>query len=333
MNFAHPWLLLLLLILPVLAWLRGRAGKPAAFTYSSVRLLQGLSGLPRSRAGAFLASLRWLALACLLIALAQPRFSRSETSVVASGIDIVVALDMSGSMMAQDFEVRGNRVDRLTMAKTVTEAFIEKRPSDRIGLVTFATEAYLAAPLTLDHDFLRKNLDRLQFGVIEDTRTAIGSALTAALNRLRELESKSKIVILMTDGQSNAGKIPPLTVAEAAKALNIKVYTIGVGTRGVAPMPVLDQSGRLAGYRQMQVDIDEDTLNKIADMTGGKYYRADNAERFARIYAEIDKLEKTEVKMNKFAEHRELFALAITPGLALLLLELLLRHTILRRLP
>jgi Ca-activated chloride channel family protein len=333
MNFAHPWLLLLLLALPLLAWLRGRAGKPAAFTYSSVRLLQGLSALPRSRAGAFLAALRWLALAGLIVALAQPRFSRSETSVVASGIDIVVALDMSGSMMAQDFEIRGTRVDRLTMAKNVTGQFIEKRPSDRIGLVTFATEAYLAAPLTLDHDFLRKNLDRLQFGVIEDTRTAIGSALTAALNRLRELQSKSKIVILMTDGQSNAGKIPPLTVAEAAKALGIKVYTIGVGTRGVAPMPVYDQAGRLIGYQQQRVDIDEETLTKIADMTGGKYYRADNAERFARIYAEIDKLEKTEVKMSKFAEHRELFALAIAPGVLLLLLEVLLRHTVLRRLP
>jgi Ca-activated chloride channel family protein len=177
-----------------------------------------------------------------------------------------------------------------------------------------------------------RNLERLELGTINDTRTAIGSALSTAINRLRELKSKGKIVILMTDGQNNAGKVAPLTVAEAAKSLGVKVYTIGVGTRGTAPMPVF-MGGRKVGYRQEPVDIDEDTLQKIANMTGGKYYRADNAQRFQAIYGEIDKLERTEAEVKKFAHHDELFAWVISPGLGLLLLEVLLRHTVWRRLP
>lgn len=332
MNFAHPYVLLLLFLLPVLAWLKGRLGQPPAFVYSSLQLLQGLTGLPRSRAGGFLTMLRWLCLALFIVALAQPRLTRSESKVRASGVDIVVVLDMSGSMRAEDFQIRGERVNRLIMAQAVTADFINKRPNDRIGLVTFASDAYIAAPLTLDHEFLLKNLERLDFGVIEDSRTAIGSALGAAINRLRELKSKTKIIILMTDGQNNAGKVHPITVAEAARALGVKVYTIGVGTRGIAPVPVYDQ-GRKVGYQRQRVDIDEDTLTRISEMTEGRYYRADNAEKFQSIYAEIDKLEKTEVEMTKFAEHKQLFAWFAAPGLLLLIAESLLRHTILRRLP
>jgi len=209
---------------------------------------------------------------------------------------------------------------------------VAKRPSDRIGLVVFATQAYIASPLTLDHEFLLENIERLELGDIDDSSTAIGSALSTAVNRLREVKSKSKIVILMTDGQNNAGKIEPLTAAEAAKALKVKVYTIGVGMRGTAPMPVI-RNGRKLGYQMVPVDIDEDTLGKIAQMTGGKYYRADNTQRFQAIYAEIDQLEKTEVDIKKFAHHDELFAWLIAPGIGLLLLEVLLRHTLFRRLP
>jgi Ca-activated chloride channel family protein len=186
--------------------------------------------------------------------------------------------------------------------------------------------------LTLDHDYLLQNLDRLQIGSIDESQTAIGSALSTALNRLREVKSKSKIVILMTDGQNNAGKIAPLTVAEAAQALHVKVYTIGVGMRGQAPMPYRDVFGRKQ-YRMMPVDIDEDTLQKIATMTGGKYYRADNSKNFQAIYAEIDKLEKTEEQVKKYTHYQELFGWVISPGLGLLLLEMLLRHTVWRRLP
>jgi Ca-activated chloride channel family protein len=332
MTFAHPYFLLLLLLLPLLAWLKGRRGQPPAFLYSAVRLVEGLTRARRSRAGAFLAALRWLVLAAFIIALAQPRFMKSQTTVKASGVDIVVALDLSGSMISEDFVVRGGRVNRFNMARAVLKQFIDQRPNDRIGLVVFAAQAFIATPLTLDHDFLQENLDRLEIGTINADQTAIGDALSTALNRLRELKSKSKIVILMTDGQNNAGKVDPLTAAEAAQALGAKVYTIGIGTRGLAPMPVF-MNGQKVGYRQMPVDIDENTLQKIADKTGGKYYRADNAERFQQIYAEIDKLEKTEAVINKFTQYQELFPWLVSFGLALLLVEVALGQTVFRRLP
>jgi Ca-activated chloride channel homolog len=332
MTFGHPWFLLLLLLLPIIAWLKGKRGEPPAFIYSSVQLVRGLLNVSRTRSGSFLSTLRWFALALFIVALAQPRLTKSETKVSASGVDIVVALDMSGSMISEDFEVHSQRVNRFNMARAVLEKFIEKRPNDRIGLVVFATDPYIATPLTLDHEFLMENLDRLQIGTIDENRTAIGSALSTAVNRLRELKSKSKIVILMTDGQNNSGKIAPVTAAEAAQALGVKVYTIGVGMRGMAPMPVFFGRQRV-GERMEPVDIDEDTLQKIAQMTGGKYYRADNSEHFQAIYAEIDKLEKTEKEVKKYSHHRELFAWAIMPGLALVLLETLLRHTLFRRLP
>jgi Ca-activated chloride channel family protein len=334
MTFAHPYFLLLLLLLPVLAWLKGKRGKPPAFVYSSVQLVRGILNVTRTRSGAFLMAMRWLTLACCIIALAQPRRTKSETKVTASGVDIVVAIDMSGSMMSKDFEINRQPADRLSMAKEVLKGFISKRPNDRIGLVAFATQAYIAAPLTLDHDFLLQNLERLEIGTIDQSQTAIGSGLSTAINRLRDLKSKSKIVILMTDGENNAGKVPPLTVAEAAQTLGIKVYTIGVGTRGLAPTPVGRDpfTGQLI-YQPRPVDLNEEPLQQIAKMTNGKYYRADNAEKFRQIYSEIDKLERTEADVKKFAHHEELFALAMSPGLALLLLEILLRNTIWRRLP
>jgi len=333
MTFAHPYLLLGLLLLPLAAWLKGRRGPPPAFVYSSVQLLHALTRSTQARAGGWLTALRWLGLGLFIIALAQPRLTKFDsTKATASGVDIVVAFDLSGSMAAEDFEVRGQRINRVEMARTVLKGFIDKRPSDRIGLVAFATEAYIASPITLDHDFLLKNLERLDLNSINGNQTAIGSALSTAVNRLREVKSKSKIVILMTDGQSNAGKVAPLTAAEAAQALKVKVYTIGVGTHGQAPVPTTDMFGRRV-YQMVPVDIDEETLTKISDLTGGKYYRADNAERFQKIYAEIDKLEKTEADVKKFAQHTEWFPWLIALGLALLTVEMALGQTVLRRLP
>jgi Ca-activated chloride channel homolog len=334
MIFAHPYFLLLLLLLPLLAWLKGRRGQPPAFLYSSVKLVEGLTQTRRSHAGAFLAALRWLALALFIVASAQPRLMKSETTVKASGVDIAVALDMSGSMVSEDFVVKGQRVNRFNMARSVLKGFIDKRPSDRIGLIVFATQAFIATPLTLDHDFLQENLDRLEIGAINQNATAIGDALSTAVNRLRDLKSKSKIVILMTDGQNNSGKIQPLMAADAARALGIKVYTIGIGEQGEAPMPVgrNPYTGETV-YQNVPVDVDEDTLQKIADVTGGKYYRADNAEHFQQIYADIDKLEKTEAIINKYAEFQELFPWFVWLGLAVLLIELVLGQTLLRRLP
>lgn len=329
-TFQHPWFLLALLALPLCAWLRGRHGARPAFVYSSTALLQNVSKRSRSRAGAFLHALRWAALALLIVAMARPQKTQTETSVRASGVDIVIALDLSGSMESEDFAIRGQRVNRLVVAKETVAKFIEKRTSDRIGLVAFADRAYIAAPLTLDHDFLQQNLARLELHTIGE-QTAIGAALSASINRLRDLKSKSKIVILMTDGQNNAGKVPPLTAAEAAKALGVKVYTIGVGIRGYAPFPVMVFGQKT--YRQMQVDIDEETLTAVADKTGGKYYRADSTDTLRRIYAEIDQFEKSEALVKKFVRRHELFHWAAIPGLILLLAEVLLAHTIWRRLP
>ncbi|MBU6402727.1 MAG: VWA domain-containing protein [Verrucomicrobia bacterium] len=331
MTFAHPFLLLLLLLLPPLAWMKGRHGRESAFLYSSVQLVKGITGITRSRAGSFLPKLRWLALALFVVALAQPRLPEGEAKITASGIDIVVALDLSGSMASEDFTLNNQPANRLAVAKDVLERFIDRRPNDRIGLVAFAGRAYVAAPLTLDHDFLLQNLQRLNIGTIEDS-TAIGSALMTSLNRLRDLKSKSKIIILMTDGQNNAGKVPPLTAAEAAQALKVKVYTIGVGTHGTAPYPQIDAFGQKT-YVQIPVDIDENTLRKIADQTGGKYYRADNSANLNRIYDEIDRMERTEVAVKKYQHYQELMEWVVLPGLVVLLLEVILTHTVWRKLP
>ena len=332
MVFAHPYLLLLLLLLPLLAWLKGRRGMPPAFVYSSVQLVRGMQNITRSRLGGFLGSLRWLVLGLFIVALAQPRLANSHTEVKASGIDIVAALDLSGSMISEDFVVNGQRVNRFNMARSVLKSFVDKRPNDRIGLVVFASQAFIAAPLTLDHDYLQENLDRLEIGTINSDATAIGDALITALNQLRDLKAKSKIIILATDGQNNSGKVEPLMAANAAAALGVKIYTVGIGEQGSAPMPVF-MNGQKVGYQNVPVDVDEVTLQKIADETGGKYYRADNAEKFRQIYAEIDKLEKTEATVSKYTEFHELFPWLVAAGLVLLLLEIALAQTVFRRLP
>lgn len=333
MTFAHPYLLLLLLLLPVLAWFRRRRGQPPAFLYSSTQLVRGITGVTRSRAGFILTRLRWLSLVLLLIALARPQWGEGEIRVTASGIDIVVALDLSSSMMSEDFELSGRDANRLQVAKDVLQRFVAKRANDRIGLVAFARHPYIAAPLTLDHDFLLQNLQRLDFAQKEEDGTAIGSALAAAVNRLREVKSKSRIAILMTDGQNNAGKVPPLTAAEAAQRLGVKTYTIGVGTRGLARVPYQHPVTGQRGYLRQQVNIDEETLTQIAQKTGGKYYRADRTETLRSIYEEIDRLEKTEVEMKKYQRYQELYLWFALPGLVLLLLEIILGHTVWRTLP
>jgi Ca-activated chloride channel homolog len=329
MALAHPYWLLLLAALPLLAWWKGKRGQQAAFLYSSTQLVKGVADISRWSPGRILGLLRWAVLVLFIFGLARPQIIESETTVRASGVDIVAALDLSGSMAAKDrgFTVRGEQANRLEVAKDVLKKFVQKRPNDRIGLVAFAGRAYIAAPLTLDHDFLLQNIDRLGLGIIEDG-TAIGSGLSAAVNRLQEVKSKSKIVILMTDGQNNAGKVPPITAAEAAQALQIKVYTIGVGAHAANQVAV-DRLGR----RVAPDIIDEKTLTAMAEKTGGKYYRADSADTLRRIYDDIDKLERTEVETKKYVRVKELFPWAVVPGLALFLAEILLGHTVWRKLP
>jgi Ca-activated chloride channel homolog len=323
MVFAHPYVLSLLALLPVFAWLKGRRGAPPAFLYSSLNLVEGLTGLRRSHAGAFLASLRWLVLAAFIIALAQPRLAKSTTEVKASGIDIVVALDLSGSMNTPDYEVNGQGVSRFNVAKAVLQKFIQGRPDDRIGLVVFAAQAFIAAPMTLDHDYLLDNIDRLEIGTINSDATAIGDGLTTALNRLRDLKSKSKIIVLMTDGANNSGKIDPMTATRAAQALGVKVYAVGLGNR-----EIVQRMGLPAGFLP-----DEDTLRQIAQMTGGQFYRGDSSAKLRAIYDEIDKLEKTEAVVNKYTQFKEYFPWFLGIGCGLLALEIGLGQTIFRRLP
>lgn len=323
MVFAHPYFLLLLLLLPLLAWLKGGRGAPPAFLYSSLNLMEGLTGLRKAKSGSILALLRWAVLAALIIALAQPRLAKSTTQVKASGIDIVVALDLSGSMNTPDYSVNGQGVSRFNMAKSVLEKFVKERPDDRIGLVVFAAQAFIASPMTLDHDYLLSNIDRLQIGTINSDATAIGDGLTTALNRIRDLKSKSKIIVLMTDGGNNSGKIDPITATEAAQALGVKIYTIGLGNR-----EIVERMGLPSGFLP-----DESTLQQIAQMTGGKFYRGDNSTKLRNIYDEIDKMEKTEAVVNKYTEYKELFPWFLGTGAGLLLLEILLAQTILRRLP
>jgi Ca-activated chloride channel homolog len=323
MVFAHPYLLSLLALLPLFAWLKGRRGAPPAFLYSSLHLVDGLTGLRRSRAGRLLAALRWLVLAVFIVALAQPRLAKSTTEVKASGIDIVVALDLSGSMNTHDYIVDGQGISRFDMAKSVLKKFVEERPDDRIGLVVFAAQAFIASPMTLDHDYLLDNIERLQIGTINSDATAIGDGIITALNRLRNVNSKSKIIVLMTDGANNSGRIDPITATEAAQALGVKIYTIGLGNR-----EMVEQMGLPAGFLP-----DEDTLKQISQMTGGKFYRGDSSEKLRGIYDEIDKMEKTEAVVNKYTQVTELFPWFVSGGMGLLLVEIALSQTVFRRLP
>lgn len=330
-QFAYPHLLWLLLLLPLAAWLKGKRGNTTAIRYPSTTIARSVGARPRSRAGSLLAALSLLSLGFLIIALARPQLGRGMTEVEASGVDIMLAVDVSSSMEALDFELDNERSNRLEAVKDTVAKFIEARPNDRIGLVAFAGRPYLVSPLTLDHDWLLKRLAAVKIGQVEDG-TAIGSAVASSANHLSDKEAKSRLMILLTDGMNNAGKAAPLTAAEAAKALGIKCYTIGAGTRGEAPIPVEDAFGRRV-LRMAKVDIDEETLTEIAQLTGGSYFRATDTESLTAIYEQIDQLETTTRKMKKYEEVDDLFAWAAIPGLALMLASFGLGHTVFRRLP
>ena len=275
--------------------------------------------------------LRAVALILLVVALARPQLGKAATQIYTEGIDIMLAVDLSGSMLSEDFQLDGRRANRLDAVKAVVRTFLEHRPGDRVGLVLFAGRPYTQSPLTLDHGWLLKNLERAHIGMIEDG-TAIGSALATAVSRLEASDAKSKIVILLTDGQNNTGKVPPLTAAEAAKTLGYRVYTIGAGTRGSAPFPQTDAFGRKV-YVSLPVDIDEDTLRHIADITGGKYFRATDTASLQEIYDEIDKLERSPEQGLQYLEYHELYVWLAVPALLLLAAEAVLAQTWLRVLP
>lgn len=320
MRFLHPELLWLLLLLPGLVYIYGRRGGGAALTFSSVSLLTTITGVKKHRFGRPGFFLRLIALSLLILALARPQLGNSSTEIEASGIDILLAVDVSGSMEAMDFTLGGKPTNRLQVVKKVVDEFIEQRPNDRIGLLAFGGRPYLVSPLTLDHDWLRKRLESLAIGMVEDG-TAIGSAIGSGTNRLRDQQSKSRILILLTDGMNNAGSIPPLVAAEAAETLDIKVYTIGAGTRGEAPIPVTDSFGRRRLVRA-KVDIDEKTLSEVAEMTGATYFRATDTKSLEKIYKDINKMETTTRKIKKFENYREIFSYLILALFLVLALEL-----------
>jgi Ca-activated chloride channel family protein len=340
MEFVHPWVLLGLLTIPLLAWMRGDRGGAPAVEFSSTALLRSLGRVAESKSGNFMASLYFLGLASLIVGLARPQGGKTTTQVQASGIDIMILLDVSGSMLTEDYFMDGQRTNRLEAVTSVTKKFIEGRQNDRIGILAFASRPYLVSPLTLDHDWLLQNLDRVHIGQVEDG-TAIGSAIAAGLNRLKDPSSKSKVLILLTDGVNNCGKITPETAAEASKALGIRLYAIGAGTNGIAPVPVyqensetprLDPSGKPM-YIDVQVSFDEAQLKRVAQIAGGHFYRASDTESMQDIFSEIDKLEKSTVRYKKTQEYTDLFPWFVTAGLALVSLEMVLGQTLWRRLP
>jgi Ca-activated chloride channel family protein len=330
-EFLHPQFLFLLLLLPLLAIWRGRRGRPVALRLPSTDDAVQVGARPRSRIGGLLAFLGLLAFALLITAFARPRLGKGSSEIEASGIDIILALDVSGSMEALDFKLEGKPANRLEVVKNVVGKFVAERPNDKLGVVAFAGRPYLVSPLTLDHDFLGKRVQGVKMGQVEDG-TAIGSAIASSVDHLRDSTAKSRIVILLTDGVNNAGAVNPLTSAEAAKALGIKIYTIGAGARGEAPVPVRDAFGRTF-LQNMKVEIDEEMLRKVAESTGGQYFRATDTGSLENIYASINQLEKTTRKIKKYQKYEELYLWFLAPGLGMLMLELVLRQTRFRRLP
>ncbi|MEY4107027.1 MAG: hypothetical protein RL181_1369 [Bacteroidota bacterium] len=325
LHIQDPWWLGLLLVLPLWFWLlrRRERSRPAAMR---IPALDAVSVAPswRLRLRAALPWLRGIALAALVGSLARPQRPLQEERIKAEGIDIVLSMDVSSSMLAQDF-----RPDRLSVSKRVAAAFVDRRAYDRLGLVVFAGEAFAQCPLTTDHGVVKTFLSELQCGVLEDG-TAIGMGLASAVNRLKDSRVKSKVAILLTDGVNNSGYIKPLTAAELAQKFGIRVYTIGVGSQGDALTPVSRRSDGQYVFGLARVEIDEALLKKIASMTGGRYFRATSEESLEKIYREIDQLEKTEIEVTTLKRYSEAFRPLAWLALLLLLLEFALRQTWLR---
>ena len=331
MSFKDPLFLLLIPIAFGLLSYARRRDEPAGIRFSNGELLQGLPESLKTKLSRKLFLLRAFALALFVLCLARPQFILKESRMETEGIDIVLAIDVSSSMLAEDFTVDSRRISRIDSAKEVIKDFVRGRKSDRIGMVSFAARAYTVCPPTLDYDWLLTHLQRVNVGMIEDN-TAIGSGLVSSLNRFKGSSVKGKAVILLTDGRNNAGKIAPLEAAAAAQALKIKIYTIGMGSKTPVPYPAKDPFGNKI-YRMIRLDMDEDLLIRIASQTEAKYFRASSVTSLREIFQEIDKLEKAPVETKMYEERQEAFPLFLIPGMVLLSLEMILRRTLLRRIP
>ncbi len=329
-RLEDPWALLMAagvvpLVLMSLATSRGGSVK-----YPPLALARKLAGSSRPRVHYVPIALRSLAFLLLAFALARPQLGNKSTEITSEGVDIMLAIDASGTMEALDFVADGKRVTRLDAVKKVVKDFVQGRESDRIGMIVFGSNAFMQCPLTLDHGVLLSFLDKAEIGMAGEY-TAIGSAIALAGSRLKDLPGKEKVVILLTDGINNRGKISPEMAADIAGTLGIKVYTIGVGTKGRAPFLVSTILGDRLQYEY--VPLDEESLQKVAQKTGAEYFKATDTESLARIYERIDKMEKTEVKVKEYTEYFEMYPWFVFPAVALVSLELLLRNTVLRQIP
>lgn len=329
MIWRDPFMFLLLIVLLGFAWwaFRRQQTKGGPISSSSVLpLTTNIWGL--------VVHVPWLlrivVMACLVVALARPQITSGERKRTSEGLDIVLAIDTSGSMRALDFTLNGERQDRLTVVKDVIGKFVGSRPDDRIGMVVFGDEAFTQAPLTLDHQVLAAFLERVQIGMAGD-RTAIGDAIATSVNRVKDVDAKSRIVILLTDGRNTAGTVEPETASEAAAAVDVRLYTIGVGGKGKAPIPVNGVFGQRVVYQE--VDLDEDLLKSIAERTGGKYFRAYDTDSLQKVYEAIDKLEKTKVEVQEFVQVEEVYGVWLWAALCGLVLELLWWVSPLRSIP
>lgn len=326
-HFAHPQFFFLLISIPVFIYFywKKRNANPSL----KISTTQGLEKLPQSakvKTRPILFLLRLVSILFIIVALARPQSNHIHETVQSEGLDIVLSMDISGSMLAEDF-----KPNRIEAAKKVAKEFIENRPTDRIGLVIFSGESFTQCPLTTDQNILKEQLASIKSGLLQDG-TAIGMGLATAVERLRNSKAKTKIIILLTDGVNNSGLIDPMTALEIAKAYKARVYTIGVGSQGQANYPVTDPFGNTV-MQQMPVQIDEALLKQISSETGGKYYRATNNTSLKSIYQEIDKLEKTKIDINAYKRYTELFFIYAFIGLVALLLEIVLRYTVFKSLP
>lgn len=327
-DFANPWFFWLLLIIPLMIvwYIKKRKQREASFKVSS---LEGLKKIPvswKARLRPLLFVLRLLAIALLIVALARPQATNVTENIDSEGIDIVICLDVSGSMLAEDFQP--NRVDA---AKKLAINFVEHRPSDRIGLVIFAGESFTQCPITTDHSVLISQIDKVNLGMLQDG-TAIGMGLATSVDRLRDSKGKSKIIILLTDGVNNTGLIDPVTAMKIAKLYHIKVYTIGIGTYGVAPYPMPVPGGGVQ-MQDMKVQIDTALLQRIAAATGGEYFRATGNTSLENIYKQINQMEKSKVEITAFKQYEELFFPLAIAAFMLFFIEIMLRYTFFKSLP
>ena len=325
LRFASPYFLLLLTLLPAMIGYRYRRHRRPAMASSALFPAANIPSSPALRLHRLVPAIKYTVFCLMVAALARPQWGIERTEVLTNGINIVLALDLSESMAALDFKKKGRVVNRLEAVKGVVQEFVSKRNGDRIGMVVFGSHAYTQLPLTRDYNTMVSILDRLEIGAAGKS-TAIGDAIGIALKRLADIQSKSNIIILLTDGQSNAGELSPDTASEIAVQKRVKIYTIGIGSRGKAPYLVKDP---LFGERYVyqQVNIDEDALRAIADKTGGLYFRAENLAGLEQIYATIDAMETTEVKVDIFAEYNEMYPWLLIPAMVMLPLYVILRNT------